>query len=67
MEHLKTAKKNTGKSTPISNVESKQESNSLDNITRIAISAYYKSEARGYEPGHELQDWLAAEAELPND
>lgn len=67
MERLKAAKKNTGKSTPISNVESNQELNSLDNITRIAISAYYKSEARGYEPGHELQDWLEAEAELQND
>jgi hypothetical protein len=67
MERLKTTKKNTRKSAPILDVESNQESNSLDNITRIAISAYYKSEARGYEPGHELQDWLEAEAEVPND
>lgn len=33
-------------------------------VTRIAVSAYYKAEARGYEPGHEIQDWLAAEAEI---
>jgi hypothetical protein len=32
--------------------------------TRIATLAYYKAEARGYEPGHELQDWLEAEAEV---
>jgi hypothetical protein len=35
-----------------------------DMVTRIDLSAYYKSEARGYEPGHEIQDWLEAEEEL---
>ncbi len=30
----------------------------------IAMRAYYKAEARGYEPGHEIQDWLDAEAEI---
>lgn len=30
---------------------------------RIAINAYYKAEARGFLPGYELQDWLAAEEE----
>ena len=38
--------------------------NGLDRSADIALSAYYKAEARGYEPGHELQDWLEAEAEL---
>ncbi|MDI1361793.1 DUF2934 domain-containing protein [Methylotenera sp.] len=33
-------------------------------FSRIAVSAYYKAEARGYEPGHEIQDWLEAEAEI---
>ncbi len=32
-------------------------------ISRIAESAYYKAEARGFSPGYELDDWLAAEAE----
>lgn len=31
--------------------------------TRIEINAYYKAQARGFVPGHELQDWLAAEKE----
>jgi hypothetical protein len=35
-----------------------------DKLNRIAVSAYYKAEARGYEPGHEMQDWLDAEAEV---
>ncbi len=30
---------------------------------QIAFAAYLKAEARGFEPGHELEDWLAAEAE----
>lgn len=34
-----------------------------DKLLRIAVNAYYKAESRGFEPGHELQDWLAAEAE----
>jgi hypothetical protein len=31
--------------------------------SRIAVSAYYKAQARGFEPGHQLDDWLAAEKE----
>ncbi len=33
-------------------------------IARIAELAYYKAEQRGFEPGHEMDDWLAAEREL---
>ena len=33
-------------------------------FSRIAENAYYKAEARGFEPGHELEDWLAAEGEI---
>ncbi|SFK15821.1 Protein of unknown function [Nitrosomonas aestuarii] len=35
-----------------------------DRNVRIAVSAYYKAQTRGFEPGYELTDWLAAEAEL---
>ncbi len=31
---------------------------------RIALAAYFKAEARGFAPGHELEDWLAAEQEI---
>ena len=31
---------------------------------RVAMCAYFKAEARGFEPGYELEDWLAAEAEV---
>ena len=30
--------------------------------SRIALKAYFFAEKRGFEPGHELDDWLAAEA-----
>lgn len=30
----------------------------------IAEAAYYKAARRGFEPGHELEDWLQAEAEI---
>lgn len=30
----------------------------------IAAAAYLKAESRGFEPGHELEDWLEAEIEL---
>lgn len=30
----------------------------------IAEAAYYRAECRGFAPGHEYEDWLAAEAEV---
>jgi len=30
----------------------------------IAEAAYFRAEQRGFEPGHELEDWLAAEGEV---
>jgi len=30
----------------------------------IQEAAYFKAEARGFSPGHELDDWLEAEKEI---
>lgn len=30
----------------------------------IAQAAYFRAQQRGFEPGHELEDWQAAEAEV---
>ena len=30
----------------------------------IAEAAYYRAESRGFQPGGEAQDWLAAETEI---
>ena len=30
----------------------------------ISVAAYFRAERRNFEPGHELDDWLDAEAEI---
>jgi Protein of unknown function (DUF2934) len=30
----------------------------------IAEAAYYRAKKRGFAPGHELEDWIQAEAEV---
>ena len=36
----------------------------FDHHAAIAEAAYFRAERRGFAPGHELEDWLAAEAEI---
>ena len=35
-----------------------------DRERRIAEAAYYRAEQRGFAPGCEVEDWLAAEGEV---
>lgn len=35
-----------------------------DPVEWTAVAAYYRAEQRGFEEGHELDDWLQAEKEL---
>jgi len=35
-----------------------------DRIKYLSTAAYFKAEARGFEPGKELDDWLEAEQEF---
>lgn len=35
-----------------------------ERVHLIAKAAYYRAEKRGFAPGHEAEDWLAAEAEV---
>jgi hypothetical protein len=35
-----------------------------DRHASIAEAAYFRSQHRGFTPGHELEDWLAAEEEI---
>ncbi|MGZ8157222.1 MAG: DUF2934 domain-containing protein [Methylobacter sp.] len=35
-----------------------------DCYTKIAELAFYKAESRGFEPGHEFDDWIEAEREF---
>jgi len=33
-------------------------------VRMIAEAAYYRAELRGFEPGHDFEDWIEAEAEI---
>jgi hypothetical protein len=35
-----------------------------DRLAMIAERAYFRAESRGFVPGYELDDWLAAELEI---
>jgi len=35
-----------------------------DRYAMIAQAAYYRAEKRGFRPGEQLDDWLAAEADI---
>ena len=35
-----------------------------DRHRRIELAAYFRAEKRGFAPGRELDDWLAAEEEV---
>lgn len=48
----------------VASTQSTSTENNLDMTHRIAESAYYKAMQRGFEPGHEMDDWLEAESEL---
>ncbi|MGB4811866.1 MAG: DUF2934 domain-containing protein [Methylophilaceae bacterium] len=48
---------------PVFGVRPTKEEWKLERANRIAVSAYYKAMSRGFEPGHALDDWLAAEVE----
>lgn len=42
------------------------DSRAAERRSMIAHAAYFRAERRGFEPGHELEDWLAAELEVTN-
>jgi len=67
MELLKGSKKSSSNPIPVIGIEGVTESftePAPDSYLRTAECAYYKAQARGFEPGHEVEDWLEAEAEL---
>ena len=47
---------------PLAAVEG--EARVADHQVQVALAAYFIAEKRGFEPGHELDDWLAAEAQI---
>jgi DUF2934 family protein len=54
---------NEQRATPMaSNV--REELSSEETRRLIAVAAYYRAKERGFEPGHELEDWVEAESEI---
>jgi hypothetical protein len=39
-------------------------SRAAERCEMIATAAYFLAQKRGFEPGHELEDWFAAETEI---
>lgn len=69
MADLKERRKTPRKAAP------KPDSKAADNNVRarhvpedvrrqIEEAAYYRAKQRGFEPGHELEDWIEAESEV---
>ena len=53
----------TKQATPPKKPKSKK-ADEQERLRMIAEAAYLRSEARGFQSGHEDEDWLAAEAEV---
>lgn len=63
MKSSRTRSKVSSNPAPTTAIELESHPGNEDRSSRIAVSAYYRAEARGFSPGYELEDWLAAEAE----
>lgn len=67
MKSIKKTKQSLSSPAPAFGIESSSESfieSDQDKYLRTAECAYYKAQARGFELGHEVDDWLEAETEL---
>ena len=64
MQFLTENRKKSKNPIPVIGLEFQSVSSSEDRCARIPLCAYYKAEARGYESGYELEDWLEADAEV---
>lgn len=62
MKSKDTYQHQSGKSASVSIAGVSKECNT-EHSSNIAVAAYYKAQARGFVPGYELEDWLAAETE----
>ena len=62
-----TTPKKTGTTEKTADKQPTQEKDDTQQyLMMIAEAAYYKAESRGFEPGHEMEDWIEAEKEIMN-
>jgi len=62
-ERRKTPRK-TNAATPKPDSNPRAEASAEEIRKLIAEAAYYRAKQRGFEPGHELEDWVQAESEV---
>ena len=59
-----TPKPDTRAARPLSANNVRAETSPEEIRKLIAEAAYYRAQERGFEPGHELEDWIEAESEV---
>ncbi len=52
------------RSAPVTTSSARAEASPEEIRQLIAEAAYYKAKDRGFQPGHELEDWIQAESEV---
>lgn len=52
------------RATPLSTSNIRADASPEEIRKLIAEAAYYRAKERGFEPGHELEDWIEAESEV---
>ena len=62
MKAMATKHRTGGKPTARAAIEDATSPGAESRFDWIATAAFYKTEARGFEPGREIEDWLEAEA-----
>lgn len=59
--HSHSQKKTAGRSAQQAVARRSHKPVEAERKAAIAVRAYFMAEQRGFEPGHELEDWLNAE------
>jgi hypothetical protein len=59
-----TTAPSSGEAEPESSSSSSWSGDAGSREAKISEAAFFKAAARGFEPGHEWDDWLAAEKEI---
>ncbi len=60
----KTPRTRTAKAQPSFGTNTRAEVSAEEVRRLIAEAAYYRAKKRGFTPGHEVEDWVQAEAEV---
>ncbi|HEX6321835.1 MAG TPA: DUF2934 domain-containing protein [Burkholderiales bacterium] len=64
MKERRKAPRKTKAATPNPDSSARVEASPEDIRKLIAEAAYYRAKQRGFQPGHELEDWIQAESEV---